>query len=66
MRQFNPRKVNAVDVRFLSEPLLRPTLLRSQLPNTLGEGLGCWRWRWDAAFRHSEMVVGAAELLNKL
>ena len=66
MRQFNARKVNAVDVRFLSEPLLRPTLLRSQLANPLGQWLGCRRWRWDAAFRHSEMVVGAAELLTKL
>jgi hypothetical protein len=66
VRQFNPRKVHAVNVRLFGETLLRPTLLGSQVPDALGEGSGCgWRRR-ETAFRHSEMVVGAAQLLNKL
>jgi hypothetical protein len=45
---------------------LRPAFLGSQLANALGKRLGRWWRRWETAFRHSEMVVGAAQLLNKL
>lgn len=67
--EFNACEVHPVDVRFLGKTLLGPALLGSQLSNALGKRLGRrrrWgRW-WDAAFRHSEMLVGAAQLLNKL
>jgi hypothetical protein len=67
MSQFDSRKVDAVDVCFFGQTLLRPALLSSQLPNV--------RWARDFAaggggrgtrrFATPVMLVRAAELLNK-
>ena len=55
-----------MDSSAMGEFFLGPALCLAKDSNALGEWLGGRRWDREATLRHPEMLLGAANLLNKL